>query len=178
MVPLATNIADPEERLRAIVSHTRTAKGVHEAMRANPVGSLADTAPPFVLAALLRLAYEAHVLGYIPGMMNTIVSNVPGPPMAMYMCGARLTGIFSASVLLDQMGLNITLYTFGDRVDFGLHVDPDLIEDPWAIADAIPAALAELMTVAGMGVPAAVEDAFGLGATTQVVGDHDARSAS
>jgi diacylglycerol O-acyltransferase / wax synthase len=177
-VPLATNIADPEERLRSIVRHTRTAKGVHEAMRAHPVGSLADTAPPFVVAALLRLAYEAHVLGYIPGMMNTIVSNVPGPPMTMYMCGARLTGIFSASVLLDQMGLNITLYTFGDRVDFGLHVDPDLIKDPWAIADAIPAALAEMMEVAGIGAPSAIEDAFGLATTLEIPDDHDALSAS
>ena len=144
-MPLPTNLDDPEERLRAIVHETQAAKGVHEAMRANPVGSIADTAPPFVIAALLRLAYQSHVLGYIPGMMNTIVSNVPGPPMDLYIAGARVTGIYSASVLLDQMGLNITLYTFGDRVDFGVHVDPDLIDDPWAIADAIPDALAEMM---------------------------------
>ena len=110
-------------------------------------------------------------------MMNTIVSNVPGPPMTLYMCGARLTGIFSASVLLDQMGLNITLYTFGDRVDFGLHVDPDLVEDPWAIADAIPAALAEMMEAAGLGAPAVIEDPFGLATTVEISGD-DALSAT
>jgi diacylglycerol O-acyltransferase len=106
------------------------------------------------------------------------VSNVPGPPMTLYMCGARLTGIFSASVLLDQMGLNITLYTFGDRVDFGLHVDPDLIENPWAIADAIPAALAEMMAAAGIGAPSAIEDAFGLAPTLKIPNDHDTLSAS
>jgi diacylglycerol O-acyltransferase len=131
-------------------------------MRANPVGSIGDTAPPFVVGTLLRLAYETHVLSYVPGMMNTIVSNVPGPPMTLYLSGARLTGIFSASVLLDQMGLNITLFTFGDRVDFGLHVDPDLVEDPWVIADAIHDALAELMAAAGLGTPTPVEDAFGI----------------
>ena len=83
-VPLPTNLEDPEERLRAIVHETQAAKGVHEAMRASPLGSVADTAPPFMIAALLRLAYQSHVLGYIPGMMNTIVSNVPGPPMDLY----------------------------------------------------------------------------------------------
>ncbi len=170
-VPLATNIADPEERLLAIAGHTRTAKGVHEVLRSNPVGSLADTAPPFVVSALLRAAYEAHVLGHVPGMMNTIVSNVPGPPMTMYMAGAPVTGIFSASVLLDQMGLNITLYTFGERVDFGLHVDPDLIEDPWAIAAAIPAALGELMAAAGMGAPTVIHDAFGEAAAAEPAGE-------
>jgi diacylglycerol O-acyltransferase / wax synthase len=162
VVPIATDIADPEARLRAIVRHTAAAKEVHKVMRANPVGSIGDTAPPFVVGTLLRLAYETHVLSYVPGMMNTIVSNVPGPPMTLYLSGARLTGIFSASVLLDQMGLNITLFTFGDRVDFGLHVDPDLVEDPWAIADAIHDALAQLMAAAGLGTPTPVEDAFGI----------------
>jgi WS/DGAT/MGAT family acyltransferase len=161
-VPLPTNVAEPEERLRAIVHETRAAKGVHEALRASPLGSVADTAPPFMLAALFRLAYQSHVLGYIPGMMNTIVSNVPGPPVDLYIAGARLTGIYSASVLLDQMGLNITLYTFKDRVDFGIHVDPDLIDDPWAIANAIPAALVELMHAARLGEPTPIEDPFGL----------------
>jgi diacylglycerol O-acyltransferase len=162
VVPIATDVADPEARLRAIVQHSAAAKEVNKVLRANPVGSIGDTAPPFVLGTLLRLAYQAHVLSHVPGMMNTIVSNVPGPPMTLYMGGARLAGVFSASVLLDQMGLNITLFTFGDRVDFGLHVDPDLVEDPWVIADAIYDALVELMAVAGLGPPTAIEDAFGI----------------
>ena len=169
-VPLPTNLEGPEERLRAIVHETQAAKGVHEAMRASPLGSVADTAPPFMIAALLRLAYQSHVLGYIPGMMNTIVSNVPGPPMDLYIAGARVAGIYSASVLLDQMGLNITLYTFGDRVDFGVHVDPDLIDDPWAIALAIPSALEEMMRTARLGQPSPIEDPFGLTANVAAQG--------
>jgi WS/DGAT/MGAT family acyltransferase len=161
-VPLATDVEDPVERVRAIFRHTRAAKEVHEVLREHPVGSIAETAPPFVLGGLLRLAYQTHLLSYVPGMMNTIVSNVPGPPVPLYLAGARLTGIFSASVLLDHMGLNITLFTFRDRVDFGVHVDPDLVADPWAIADAIPTQLAELMESTGMGAPTTVEDAFGI----------------
>jgi diacylglycerol O-acyltransferase / wax synthase len=156
----------PTSRIRpsrcAIVRHTRAAKDVSEVLHEHPVGSIAETAPPFVIGGLLRLAYQTHLLSYVPGMMNTIVSNVPGPPMALYLAGARLTGIFSASVLLDHMGLNITLFTFGDRVDFGVHVDPGLVTDPWSIADAFPAQLAELMASAGLGAPAPVEDAFGI----------------
>jgi diacylglycerol O-acyltransferase len=162
VMPLGTQIADPIERLLHIAEQSRAAKSVHRTMRAHPVGSIAETAPPFVFGSLMRLAYQTHVLSYIPGMMNTIVSNVPGPPMDLYLAGARLAGIFSASVLLDCMGLNVTLFTFGDRVDFGLHVDPDLIEDPWVIAAGFPAALAELMDAAGLGPPTPVADAFGL----------------
>ena len=161
-VPIATDVEDPAERVHTIVRHTRAAKVVNEVLREHAVGSIADTAPPFMIGGLLRLAYETHILSHVPGMMNTIVSNVPGPPMALYLAGARLTGIFSASVLLDQMGINITVFTFGDRVDFGVHADPDLVPDPWVIADAIPTQLAELMTSAGIGSPTAVEDAFGI----------------
>ncbi len=161
VLPLGTQYADPVERLQHIAGQSAAAKDVHHTMRSHPVGSIVETATPFLLGSLLRLAYETHILSYIPGMMNTIVSNVPGPPMDLYLAGAKLAGIFSASVLLDCMGLNVTLFTFGERMDFGLHVDPDLIEDPWLLADAIPASLRELMHAAGLGEPTEVEDAFG-----------------
>jgi len=163
VLPMGTQFADPVERLHHVAEQSRATKELHRTLRAHPVGSIADTAPPFVIGTLLRLAYETHILSYVPGMMNTIVSNVPGPPMDLYLAGARLTGIYSASVLLDCMGLNITLFSFGDRVDFGLHVDPDLIEDPWELAEALPAELASLMDAAGLGRPHPVTDPFGLG---------------
>ncbi|MBK5287309.1 MAG: wax ester/triacylglycerol synthase family O-acyltransferase [Acidimicrobiia bacterium] len=161
VMPLGTQFADPIERLQHIAKQSHAAKDIHRTMRAHPVSSIAETASPFLLGSLMRLAYQTHVLSFIPGMMNTVISNVPGPPMDLYLAGAKLSGIFSASVLLDCMGLNVTLFTFGDRVDFGLHVDPDLIEDPWVLAEAIPNALRELMLAAELGQPTEVADAFG-----------------
>ena len=110
----------------------------------------------------MRLAYESHLLSYVPGMMNTIVSNVPGPDFPLYLVGARLTGIFTASVILEGMGVNITIFSFDDRVDFGIHVDPDLVPEPWDLAAAVSEALVELMRAAGLGRPKSVQDAFGL----------------
>ncbi|MGZ4688828.1 MAG: WS/DGAT/MGAT family O-acyltransferase [Acidimicrobiia bacterium] len=174
VMPLGTQFGDPVERLHHIAEQSRGAKEIHRTLRSHPVGSIADAAPPFLIGSVLRLAYETHVLSYIPGMMNTIVSNVPGPPMDLYLAGAKLAGIYSASVLLDCMGLNITLFSFGERVDFGLHVDPDLIEDPWEIAEAIPGALRALMHAAGLGDPTDVEDPFGLTANVDLTtGEHD-----
>ncbi len=132
------------------------------ALRTHPIGSIGHAAPPWVLAAAMRLAYESHLLSYVPGMMNTIVSNVAGPAVPLYLAGAPLTGIFSASVILEGMGVNMTIISFRDRVDFGIHVDPDLVPDPWALAAAVPDALIELMAAAHLGPPAPVEDAFGL----------------
>ena len=58
------------------------------ALRVHPIGSIGQTAPPWVLGLAMRLAYESHLLSYIPGMMNTIVSNVPGPTFPLYLAGA------------------------------------------------------------------------------------------
>ena len=91
---------------------------------------------------------------------NMVVSNVPGPPIELYTCGAKVTGIYSCSVLMDTQGLNITLMSYGDRIDFGLHVDPELVPDPWAIADRIPESLAELLLASKLGEPTPVVDPF------------------
>ena len=162
VVPLATDIADPTDRLRAIHRHTRAAKEMTSALREHPIGSIGETAPPWVLAATMRLAYESHLLSYVPGMMNTIVSNVPGPTSPLYLAGARLTGIFSASVILEGMGVNFTVFSLGGRVDFGIHVDPDLVSAPWDLAAGVSDALTELLAAADLGAPTSVEDAFGI----------------
>ena len=91
---------------------------------------------------------------------NVVVSNVPGPPFPIYSCGAQVSGIYAASVLLFYAGLNITLFSYMGRLDFGLTSDPDLLEDPWEIADGLKDALAELMDAAGLGKPTLVHDPF------------------
>jgi diacylglycerol O-acyltransferase / wax synthase len=45
------------------------------------------------------------------------------------------------------MGLNITVMSYLDSVDFGFQVDPELVPDPWAMSDRVPDALAELTKV-------------------------------
>jgi len=52
------------------------------------------------------------------------------------------------------------LMSYIDRVDFGVTTDPDLVEDPWEIADGISDALVELMEAAGLGKPTPVHDPF------------------
>ncbi len=162
VVPLATDIDDPTERLRTIYSHTRAAKELAAALRTHPIQSVGAAAPPWMLAIAMRAAYEVHLLSYVPGMMNTVISNVAGPPFPLYLAGAPLTGIFSASVILEGMGVNITVFSFDGRFDFGIHVDPDLVPEPWELAAAVQKALTELMDAADLGPPTPVADPFGL----------------
>jgi diacylglycerol O-acyltransferase / wax synthase len=37
------------------------------------------------------------------------ISNVPGPTVDLYMCGARLEAVYPLSAIADGKGLNITV---------------------------------------------------------------------
>jgi diacylglycerol O-acyltransferase len=160
-VPLGTDIADPVERLRAIYGATQAAKAMQQAMSAREIQSLGELASPLILSTALRTVYRTRLISRMPTAVNTLVSNVPGPPIPLYSCGARVTGIFPCSVIMEGMGINATVISYMDRVDFGFHVDPDLVPDPWVVADSIGDALAELTRASGLGRPTPVEDPFG-----------------
>ncbi|MET0903787.1 MAG: wax ester/triacylglycerol synthase family O-acyltransferase [Acidimicrobiales bacterium] len=157
---LATDIEDPLERMETIHASTQSAKELTQAIRARKIQSVGEVAPPLLLNLASRAAWATNITDRVPRVANVVVSNVPGPPFPIYACGAKVSGIYASSVLLAFAGLNITLMSYIDRIDFGLTSDPDLLEDPWAIADGLQDALAELMDAAGLGKPTPVHDPF------------------
>jgi len=88
------------------------------------------------------------------------VSHVPGPPVPLYMCGGKVVAVFPSSVILEGMGLNVTIFSYMDRFDFGVQVDPDLVPDVWTIAEQIAASLAALMEASGLGAPTLIDMPF------------------
>jgi WS/DGAT/MGAT family acyltransferase len=157
---LATNVDDPLERVRVIHQSTQSAKELTDAVRARKIQSIGEVAPPLLIGLASRAMWASNISDRLPRVANVVVSNVSGPPIPIYMCGAKVTGIYASSVLLAFAGLNVTLMSYIDRVDFGFTTDPDMVEDPWDIADGIQDALVELMEAAGLGKPAPVHDPF------------------
>ena len=96
-----------------------------------------------------RLYSRLHGAEHHPVIHNLILSNVPGPPIPLYLAGARLVGIYPLGPVMDGAGLNVTILSEEDRVGFGIMACPDLVPDVWQIADAIPEALHEIGTRAG-----------------------------
>lgn len=111
---LATHMDDPLDRLRAIKRCMDKSK---QRMRDfNPVQVQSYAAlmlMPGAIGALLS-RFKDRTLG------NVVVSHVPGPREDLYWQGARLSGLYPASLLLDGLGLNITVISRHDFVDFGL----------------------------------------------------------
>ena len=80
---------------------------------------------------------------------NLIVSNIPGPPITIYSAGSGVESIIPVSALILGMGLNVTVMSYIDKIDFGFVADRVLIPDLWELADGIPRALRELQDATG-----------------------------
>ena len=109
-VSLCTHIEDPLERLRAVHEHSLQAKAYAAALGPRLALELTDLVPGNVLALGLRLA-AATGLTESSVTFNTIVTNVPGPPIQQYFCGARLVDALSLGPLLPNIGLFHVVYS-------------------------------------------------------------------
>ncbi|MDJ0853471.1 MAG: wax ester/triacylglycerol synthase family O-acyltransferase [Myxococcota bacterium] len=144
-VSWATDVADPAERLRRIHASAERAKDATRSTGANLMKACGEVLPPGLFNLMYRAAQSASELP-MPG--NAVVSNVRGTPVPLYIAGARVEGMYPMSILAPTQGLNITVVSYCGRVFFGFTVDPDLVPEPWRIADAIAPALAELEAAA------------------------------
>ncbi len=146
---LHTDIADPVARLAAIHASMQTAKAMQAALGDDLVIDALAVLPPAALSAGLSLYRGLGLATTHPPIFNAIISNVAGPPVPLYSCGGRLAATYTLGPLLAGCGLNITLLSYQDHVDFGIATCPDLIEDGWQLAEGIPDALAVLLKAAG-----------------------------
>ncbi|HEY5842951.1 MAG TPA: WS/DGAT domain-containing protein, partial [Mycobacterium sp.] len=70
--------------------------------------------------------------------------NIPGSPTPLYCAGALVVSQHPVNVLIEGLGLSITLLSYQDRLDFGLTADRELVPDVWDLKDDLEAELAEL----------------------------------
>jgi hypothetical protein len=72
---------------------------------------------------------------------------VPGPRDPLYCAGAQLRANFPVSVVIDGVGLNMTVMSYRDHVDFGIVADRDQVDDVWSLMNGAATALDELESV-------------------------------
>lgn len=141
---LATDIDDPIERLRVIHGSMRTAKEAQELIGAEALQDWIEFAAPAVAARAARMYSRMRMADRHRPLFNVTISNVPGPPFPLYVAGAEVVSTNPIGPIFDGGGLNITVMSYQDRLDFGLLACPELIPDIGAVAGAISLALDEL----------------------------------
>lgn len=142
IVPIPTDVADPRRRAQRAHELLRSAKELHAALPA----SLLTDATRFIPSAVGALAARTtlELLGRTRPPLNLVVSNVPGPREPLYVAGALVESLYPVSVIVDGVGLNMTVMSYRDRVDLGVVADREQIEDAWPLVAAARESFEEL----------------------------------
>ena len=142
---LATDVEDPLERLQVVRQANQVGKGDHAALGNDLIMRVGERAPPNTTAAIARFYSALRLADLHPVVHNVVISNVAGPPIQIFMAGAKVEGLYPLGPVLEGPGLNITVVSYRDRVGFGLIACSDRLPDLEDLAAEFPAALAETL---------------------------------
>jgi WS/DGAT/MGAT family acyltransferase len=142
IVPIPTDEPDARRRLQRTHELLRSAKERHSALPASLLTDATAFIPPAVAALAARNTVD--ILSRTRPPLNLVISNVPGPRSSLFCAGAELLANYPVSVIVDGVGLNITVVSYKNRVDFGIVGDREQIDDAWAFLDGAARALAAL----------------------------------
>lgn len=131
LAALPTNLDDPVERVMAMHETMNTAKQRFDLMPAHLILELNQMTMPALATRAIRVAAATRILDRVNPPMNLVISNVPGPRQPLYAAGARMTHYYPVSTITDGQGLNITVQSYTDSLDFGLVSCRELVPDVW-----------------------------------------------
>ncbi len=158
---LPVHIADPVERLEAVKKQLRGLKDAHEAEAGAALVALAGIEPfpaaALPVRALARLAQHSVV---------SVATNVPGPRAPLYALGRRVREIVPYVPIGSTMRTGVSIFTYCDRIAFGVTGDADAAADVEVLARGIADALAELAALAHTSPPTKDGEAHHAGSTT------------
>ncbi len=144
LVSLATDVADPLPRLRAIHQGTRRSKTFHKAIGARTLTEVSNFIP-FSLAGLAaRLYSRSRLADRHRPLFNLVITNVPGPQAPLYVHGARLLAHVGMAPIFDGMGLILPIFSYAGQLAIGVTSCPEVISDPERFASYLKEELKDL----------------------------------
>jgi diacylglycerol O-acyltransferase / wax synthase len=149
VVDLPTDCEDPLERVARSRAAMLDAKRLLDLVPTNEIVDMAQFSAPVLATTAVRLASKLRLADRVAQPFNLVISNVPGPRQPLYLSGAQLRHQFPISIVTDGQGLNITVTSYLDRLDFGFIVDRELVPDVWHLADTHIAEIGRLIDASG-----------------------------
>jgi hypothetical protein len=142
-VHLGEHEATVVERIEQVVAAMGVAKEELRSMSK-------DAAMVYAVAVLgvAELTTSTHVDRVTPPLANLVISNVPGGRERLYLNGAALVGTFPVSAIAMSVGLNVTLTSYHESMDFGFVANGAAMHDLTALARHVDDAYQELLAAA------------------------------
>jgi diacylglycerol O-acyltransferase / wax synthase len=146
-VSLATQVADPIERLHAIHDSSAAAKATIASMKSVLPTDFPSLGAPWLLSGLAGLFGRSKFANRMPPITNVAISNVPGPQFPLYLTGAKMLTYYPVSIAIHSVALNVTVQSYNGSLDFGLTACRKALPDPARLARYMRAAHEELLAL-------------------------------
>jgi diacylglycerol O-acyltransferase len=153
-VDLPVDERDPARALTKIATVTARLKETNEALGAEVLTRVSEWTGGTLLNLGTQLAKSTLTF-------NTVVTNVPGPQVPLYLLGARMEEAYPVVPLFVGQGIGIALFSYGGRLFWGINADWDLMPDVERFAEQVTESFRELAEAAGL------ESHAGASATTR-----------
>jgi WS/DGAT/MGAT family acyltransferase len=144
LLSLGTNVADPAKRLAQIIAATKSMKSTLSTVKNVLPTDFPSIGMSWLTEAASALYKRAAGSDKIPSVANVAISNVPGPPVPLYLAGAKMLTNYPCSIVTHGMALNITVQSYDQSLDFGLMADAQAMPDVRKLGDALIDAAAAL----------------------------------
>jgi WS/DGAT/MGAT family acyltransferase len=119
IIPMPLDEPDPRAQLAAISRRTGECKHSNQAIAVEMMMAAAEEFP-----ALLALSARA-----MQGQISMVVTNVPGPPIPLYLLGCRALGMQPLVPLFPGVGLGVACLSYDGTLHWGFQGEYDLVPD-------------------------------------------------
>ena len=142
LVELPVGEEDPRRRLFEVRVQMNDVKRTHQAAGGEALARLAGFAP-----TLMALG-SRYALSQTQPLVQTVVTNVPGPPFPLYVLGRRLVELYPFVPLAMGVRVGVAVFSYEGRLTFGLTGDFDGMPDLGVLASGIREGFDELLRLA------------------------------
>ena len=149
IAPLGSHIADPKERLEYVFGQTSNSKAMTNALGARTMTEVSKVNPALYMALGAQLFNRVSLAHRVAMPFNTIVTNVPGPPVHIYSAGARMESMaLSLICLTDGLGLAHVVQSYVDEAYISFTACRDIMPDPEFYSQCLQDSFDELLAAA------------------------------
>lgn len=159
LVELGTQLAHPLKRMNAIMASTAKVKTSMQSLKGLLPTDYPSLLAPWLVGGAAKMALNAYgksgMASRLPMVANLAISNVPGPPVPLYLAGAKFLTFHPLSIVMHGLALNITIQTYAGHVDFGIVADKKALPHAKDLAKAIEDAFLQAQALMSATAPVA-----------------------
>lgn len=145
MVALATDVADPLQRLQTIHENTVQGKELTTSIGARTINDFSEFLPTALMSQAMQVPNRLGLGNRSKPVINTAITNIPGPQIPLYNTGAKMLRCFGVSPLRDTLGLFHVVGSYCEDFCFSFTACREIMPDPDFYMQCIQEAYQEML---------------------------------